>query len=115
MRLPNAESAIIEDVKITQYLLSSTHHRGLAKAAFFESFGFRLDAWHLFASALFDHAQAYEVSRTASTLFGEIFEVNGRLVSPDGRNPWVLVVWFYPSGESLPRLVTAVPSKGPRR
>lgn len=115
MRLPNAEHAIIEDSKITQYLLSSTHPRGAAKAAFFESFGFRLDAWQLLATALFDHAQSHEASHTASTHFGEAFEVNGRLVSPDGRNPWVLVVWFYLNGESEPRLVTAVPSKGPRR
>ena len=114
MRLPNAEHAIVDDGKITRYLLSPTHPRGSAKAAFFESFGFRLDAWQVLASALLEHAVQHKVSNTVSTQFGETFEVNGPLSSPDGRNPWVLVVWFIRNGASTPRLVTAVPSKGPR-
>ena len=113
MSLPNAEHAIVDDRKIIEYLLSPQHSRGAAKAEFFRRFGFSLAQWTVCREALFAHAQNHEVSAWKRTPFGEAFEVNGRLTSPDGRNPWVRVVWFVRTGETTPRLATAIPSKGP--
>ena len=114
MRLPNADQAFVEDRKITTYLLSRSHRYGAAKCAFFESFGFRQDDWRRLRDALLQHAADNQVVSTLDTPFGRVFEVNGRLASPDGRNPFVLVVWFFRPGENRPRLVTAVPSRGQR-
>jgi hypothetical protein len=114
MRLPNADLAIIEDRKITQYLLAREHPTGAPKAAFFESFGFSSSEWQQLRVALLIHAAQHEVSTKTLTQFGEAFEVDGPLRTPDSRNPWLLVVWFIRSGENIPRLVTAVPSKGPK-
>ena len=113
MRLPNAENAVVDDRKIIEYLLSPQHPRGAAKAEFFRRFGFSLAQWTVFRDALIAHARDHDVSRRQLTPFGEAIEVNGRLKSPDGRNPWVRVVWFVRTGETVPRLATAIPSKGP--
>jgi hypothetical protein len=115
VRLPHAEEAITDEYKITAYLLSSIHAAGAPKAAFFGRFGFSSDAWTVLRDAFLGHAREHEVTRISDTPFGQAFEVTGRLMSPDGRNPWVKVVWFVRSGETAPRLVTAVPSKDPNR
>ena len=39
-RLPRVANAILDDRKITQYLLSTVHPTGAAKAKFLMSFGF---------------------------------------------------------------------------
>ena len=109
-RLPNADSAFVDRAKITAYLLSPTHKRGQHKAAFFRSFGFDLNDWEVLRDAFHDHAKTNVVARVESTSYGMMYEIVGRLVSPDGRNPTVLVVWTIRNGEDFPRLVSAVPS-----
>ena len=108
--LPNADRAFVDPAKITAYLLSPTHKRGQHKAAFFRSFGFDLNNWELLRDALLEHARTNAVVRTEPTSYGMMYEMAGRLVSPDGRNPNVLVVWTIRHGEDFPRLVSAVPS-----
>jgi hypothetical protein len=111
--LPNVVTAIIDPGKITDYLLSRIYRRGAAKAAFFESFGFSLTAWPSLRDALLEHAKKNLVSATDHTDYGQSFEIVGRLTSPDGRNPFVMVVWFIREGENQPRLVTAFPTEDP--
>ncbi len=111
-KLPNAERAIVDERKITGYLLSETHPRGKAKAAYFRRFGFRHDAPEVMLDALVDHAKTAEVVTEAVTQFGHRYIVSGALRTPDGRNPLVITVWELDFGESTPRFVTACP--GPR-
>jgi hypothetical protein len=40
MKMPNNNEAIVDAIKITDYLLSDTHEQGKSKAAFFKRFGF---------------------------------------------------------------------------
>ena len=47
MRLPNAERAVIEEVKVRDYLLALDHPVGRAKARFFVALGFTRDGWSL--------------------------------------------------------------------
>ena len=91
--------------------VSPDHPRGKHKAAFFNSFGFTLASWHVLMDALLLHARTYPAEPTEQTAFGEAHEAVGRLTTPDGRTPVVLVVWFFRNGEDFPRFVTAVPSK----
>jgi hypothetical protein len=109
--LPNANRAVIEPNKITSYLLSHLHPYGSAKAAFFESFGFSSSRPHELADSLLTHARTHPATSPEQTKFGEVFEVNGPIISPDGLNPIVRVIWIVRTGEDFPRLVTAVPSK----
>ena len=109
MRLPNADLAIVEREKITEYLLNPGHRYGGSKARFFAGFGFTLEAWDVLASALREHAQRYEISRTYETLWGPRFEINGELNAPDGRQPRIRTVWQVDGGRIAPRLITAYP------
>jgi hypothetical protein len=110
MTLPNADAAIVPKEKLVGYLLSSAHNTGRAKAAFLRRFGFVPDAWEVLASALRQHAEAHDVASAESTVFGTRYTIEGELLSPDGRDPWMRTVWFVEEGATAPRLVTAYPT-----
>lgn len=111
--LPEAQRAVVDERKITRYLLSPEHPTGRFKAQFFVAFGFRLDAWE----ALRQHAQENDVAQTIATDFGTKYIVDGPPETPDGRRPRLRTVWFVGGGEAwfvgggeaLPRFVTAYP------
>src|SRR5439155_19354775 len=109
MKLPNPEKAIVERQKITDYLLNPAHRFGASKARFFAAFGFRLTEWETLAAAFKEHGKQHEITRTKQTAFGPRYEVEGDLVSPDGRCPRVRTVWQMDEGQIAPRLITAYP------
>src|SRR2546423_279617 len=109
MKLPNAHLAVVENEKITGYLLNPTHRYGAGKARFFSAFGFNRRRWELLAAALKKHGQQYDLSRVKHTGFGPRFEVEGELEAPDGRHPRIRSVCQMDEGEIAPRLITAYP------
>ena len=109
MKLPNAERASVPAKKITHYLLSASHRDGQHKAAFFRSFGFKLESWEVLASALLHQARTHEVTEIVSTPFGQNYIVEGPLSVPDGRQPRVRAVWFIANHEETATLATAYP------
>jgi hypothetical protein len=114
-RLPNAHLAVIDQRKVTDYLLASSHPAARAKAAFFERFGFTVVAWTTLRDALLDHAHSAPVVSIADTLFGRKYILEGPLAAPDAREPRVRAIWFVEIGEAIPRFVTAYPAPGARR
>jgi hypothetical protein len=112
MKLPNLEHAVIPREKIIDYLLSATHRDGRHKAAFFAAFGFSRDDWQKLADAIKKHAADHEVARSEESPYGIRHIVEGKINSPDGRDPLVRVVWFIEAGAERPRLATAYPLKG---
>ncbi len=62
MKLPNVDQATIDESKVVEYLLSTSHPEGQSKAAFFSMFGFRAQRWKTLARALRDHGAAGEVT-----------------------------------------------------
>lgn len=109
MKLPNYEQAIVPQEKITEYLLSLTHPDGKSKAKFFLKFGFNVDSWEIMATALINHAADYELTKIESSPFGTRYVVEGRVITPDGRNPEVRSVWFISTGDDIPRLISTYP------
>ena len=109
MKLPNAENAVVEREKISDYLLNAAHRYGASKATFFQQFGFRLDDWEQLADAIREHGLAYEVAKTKATSFGPRYEIDGELNTPDGRTPRIRTVWQLDHGQTVPRLITAHP------
>jgi hypothetical protein len=109
MKLPNAESVVVEQEKICGYLLNEQHRYGAGKAKFFTDFGFTLASWNELADALREHGQQHEVSKEKETGFGPRYEVDGELQAPDGRRPRIRTVWQVDLGETAPRLITAHP------
>lgn len=109
MKLPNADTALVEHDKVVDYLLNPEHRYGASKSRFFATFGFRAEAWEELALALREHGRQNEVSRVRETDFGPRYEVEGDLTAPDGRRPRVCTVWQLDEGQTVPRLITAYP------
>lgn len=65
-RLPNAHLAVIEESKITGYLLSDSHPTGRSKAAYFRQFGFQALSWRTLRDALFSHLGTSEAQRLST-------------------------------------------------
>ena len=113
MKLPNAQLAVVERRKVTEYLLSSEHRFGAAKARFFAAFGFDAASWNVLADALKEHGREGEVVQETDTGYGSRYEVDGELVTPDGRRPSLRTVWQVDTGQVAPRLITAYPVDAP--
>ena len=111
MKLLNVELAIVAEAKITKYLLNELHQRGKDKAAFFGSFGFSVAQWEVMAQALRAHAAENEIADMLETPEGTHYTIEGRLPTPDGRNPLIRTVWAVDTGGETPRFITAYPLK----
>lgn len=112
MYLPNRELAFVHEDKILLYLLNPDHERGKSKAAFFTRFGFTRENWQELALALIRLATEYEVVAVKQReAYGTIYIVDGFLVAPDGRKPFVRTAWVVDPGETIPRLSSAHPEK----
>lgn len=109
VKLPNAKTVLISESKIRGYLLSLSHPVGQSKARFFLGRGFSVENWQLLADALGEIAASNEVTGTEPSPFGMRYIVDGRLRTPDGRNPLVRTVWFIDAGSETPHFVTAFP------
>lgn len=107
--MPGSKSLIVDRDKIVDYLLNPAHRFGGSKARFFAEFGFNLERWELPANALREHGRRNPVSLVEETGFGPRFVVEGKIESPDGRNPAVRSVWQLDEGQLAPRLITAYP------
>jgi hypothetical protein len=109
LKLPNYQQAIVPQKKITHYLLSLTHPDGKSKANFFLKFGFKSDAWEVMAHAFINHVADHELVKTEPSPFGTRYVIEGQLITPDGRNPFVRSIWFITTEDDTPRLISAYP------
>ena len=97
--------------KVVDYLLSDIHVVGRHKAVVFRSLGFAVENWGILAQFLKQHAVDNDVAKVEPSAFGNRFVVEGIMELEDGRRPWLRTVWFLRHEESIPRFVTAYPSK----
>lgn len=107
--MPNAENALVEETKLSDYLLNPDHPHGAHKARYLGSFGFTSDNLEEAREALLEHGRSHPVARVTQTGFGPRYAVEGILKTPDGRNPRMRTVWQKDDGEVAPRLITAYP------
>ena len=110
MKLPNADNALIQREKITNYLLNATHPDNNGKAEFFESFGFRQDDWETLAKAFRQAAVRGKMIQHLETLHGVKYVLDAAMETPSGESPLVRTVWIVNRGGNCPRLVTAYPA-----
>jgi uncharacterized protein DUF6883 len=111
MKLPYLENSVVPEKKIKDYLLSTTHRDGKHKAAFFTAIGFTVDDWQELATKLLQHSRDHEVAKIEESPFGKRYVIEGIMETPDGRIIMIRSVWFIDTGESIPRFVTAYPTK----
>ena len=113
MKLPNAESAIVEDDKVRDYLLSPDHPIGRFKARVFNAVGYRHETWQRLRDDLIALAVAIEVELVHTNQHGQRWVGAGQLRGPAGLPLPVVTVWLIPSEGSPPRLITAYPASAP--
>jgi hypothetical protein len=58
-----------------------------------------MEAWEVLAARLRDQGSSHPVSRVTETVFGPRYNVDGKIVTPDGRNPTIRTVWQMDHGE----------------
>ncbi len=110
MKLPNADHIRVDREKITEYLLSPTHPDGHSKAEFFIRFGFCLEHGQLWRKPYGrEYGTTNPVVNAVETPYGGRYVIEGRLASPDSRNPLLRTVWIVEKGKASPRLITAYP------
>jgi len=109
VKLPNADSAIIEPAKLRDYLLSPEHPWGRYKAHFFESLGYSQNDWRQLEADLRRQHLPLDTRPGQPSPFGQKFEILASIRGPLGKIAMVLSVWIVRNGESVPRFVTATP------
>ena len=109
MKMPNADLAVVDQDKITDYLLNPAHPDNGGKAPFFLALGFRLDGWQSLAAALRRLANTTAVTKKMESPHGLKYILDGEIETPNGRNPRVRTIWIVDEGLQTPRLVTAYP------
>lgn len=109
MTLPDGVKVLVEERKVRDYLLSSTHPIGRLKAAFFGTLGFGPENPRDLENALEAHASGGKVVDRESTQYGTKYVVEGELRRPVGRAR-VRSVWIADRSGGILRLVTAYPA-----
>ena len=107
--LPNATNAVVEEMKIRDYLLNETHPDGGPKARFFLARGFGAAAWKVMRDALIAQGRNNRVTKITQTEWGVRYQVDCHCPSPDGVNPCIRSVWEVALETTVPRLLTAYP------
>lgn len=112
MLLPDADRTEIDPAKLREYLLSTDHPLGRFKARFFGALGFSANRWEELESALRTQHLTQDAEAGTSAAYGQKFTIRAILKGPTGESAMVVSVWFIPSGETVPRFVTAYPGGG---
>ena len=112
MRVPNADRAVIDPVKLRGYLLSRSHPVGRFKAIFFRALGYSPEAWRQLEADLRTQHLSRDATLEAQTPYGHKYVIRATLVGPSGTSADVVSIWVVRSGEEFPRFVTVYPEIG---
>lgn len=107
--MPGRENAIVEEVKISGYLLNLQHPDGKSKANFFRRAGFGLDNIAEFRALLLSHAHAHQVAKAEQTKFGTKYIIAGEVETFASFRFILRTVWMLVPGSQQPKLTTAYP------
>ncbi len=106
MKVPNADSAVVDIAKLRDYSLSPLHKEGKHKARVFASaLGIAEGDADWLRSVLLDAVRRYGCELGRKTSFGQRYVVDFPVTRADKRAQ-VRSVWNVRPGENVPRLVT---------
>lgn len=108
MKLPNIDKAVIEPVKLRNYLLSLSHPIGQFKAEFFRALGFTDGNWEVLEAEI--RALLRNDARIMEkTEFGQKYEIRGTISGTAGQKTRIVTAWIILEDEEVPRFITAYP------
>jgi len=106
MKLPNAENAVVDMQKLTDYCLNPEHERGKHKARVFAATcGLTAEHAELLRKALLEGALQGEAVAKVSDAFGRRFVVEWTVVGPAGKAA-IRTAWIVRHDEEFPRFVS---------
>lgn len=109
MKIPNANRAVIEPSKLTEYLLNTEHKRGGSKAKLLLQFGYSLDNWQQLEIDIRTFHLSQDASMMKETIYGTRYEITNELLTPSNRLLRVKTVWQIDQGTDFARLITLIP------
>lgn len=107
--LPNHESAIIDPLKLRDYILSPTHPIGRFKAKFFQQAGYVQKSWQTLERDVREQHLSRDAKKGEFSAFGQKYEITAPLKGPNLVVIVVTSIWIILNGEDTPRLVTIIP------
>lgn len=110
-KLPNAEQAFIDPIKLHGYLLSRSHLLGRFKARFFAVLGFTAERWQELENALRDQHLTQPAILVSATKYGAKYEIRAMLQGPSGRSALISSIWMIEAAGERPRFITAYPAE----
>lgn len=112
MRIPNADRAVIDPLKLHGYLLSQSHPVGRFKAGFFVALGYSENEWQRLEADLRAQHLNRDATMGEANPYGQKYEIRAPNTGPAGRAAEVVSVWVVLADEDFPRFVTAYPGGG---
>ena len=109
MTVPNADRALIATDKLTGYLLNVSHKRGGPKARLLLNVGYRADNPEALEADLRAQHLSLHVIRTHENVYGVVYEIEGPIRTPSGREVRFCSVWQVDTGTEVPRFITMYP------
>jgi Domain of unknown function (DUF6883) len=107
MKLPNAQDAVVDLKKLTDYLLNPDHPRGKHKARVLEAkCGITVDHADLLRRELIEVAKQAEAKPTRTDTDGRRFVLEWNISGPRG-TATLVTAWIVRAGENFPRFVSA--------
>ena len=111
MKLPDADRALIDPLKLYGYLLSREHPLGREKARFFERLGYSRKHWPRLEGDLRKQHLSRDARLAESSTHGRKYRIRAMLMGPNGGAAPVVSIWLVPSDGSAPRFITAYPGE----
>ena len=110
MKLPR--DSVISETKLKEYLL--VHRDEDDKSGFLALAGYSLESWRELETDLRRQLEL-DALLIETTQYGEMYQIKGQLVGPNGKSLDVITVWIRLSATGETRFVTLVPSKEARQ
>ena len=102
MKLPGSATALVEERKIRDFLMNTTHPNGVTKARFFKGRGYRGDDWKRLAEDLRQHGQRNDVVDVVDSPFGTRYAVEGPVRTPSDGSVSLITVRIIEKGSEAP-------------
>jgi len=107
MKLP--ENTLIACEKLTNYLLVPRKRND--KSKWLMGAGYTPENWQVLEADLRNQILLENASLAERTEFGQIYEIRGILVGPNGKSLSVLTVWMTDNETGNTRFITMYPNK----
>ena len=106
MKLPNAENAFIDDIKLTDYCLNPNHPVGKHKAKLFKNvLSITRENYYLLKNIILEEILNNPAKKTLIDKFGKRYTVNIKL-DKFRKKGFLVTAWIIRNEETFPRLTS---------